>query len=231
MSVVLITTANRPPSGVPHLQLVDSASRRLAARSALGFWILSGIKKVVIVDATDSVLFSPEEFANFDIEVEQLSYQQNTELVQQRGKGYGEARLLEYALNNSVLLNSESSFYKCTGKVYCRNFAEISRYMQGKSSCFWQHYDDRVGFNTTYVDTRFFYSSLEFAVNSLVPKLLEADDRVKAVEHCCYELLVDRVGLTHGPRSKLSGLAGGSGRWYSEYDLGYIDSNYPMWVW
>lgn len=236
MSVVLVTTALNPPPGVPHLKLVSRGRRVVASRAAVMFWALSGISKIVLADATDRELFSEDDLSwivSTGIEVEQLYYQQDTGLVQQRGKGYGEARLLEYALEHSRLLKSESSFYKCTGKVYCRNFSVIDNFIVDRSikNCFWQHYDDRVGFNTKYVDTRFFYTSREFAVNRLVPSLLSADDRVKAVEECCHGLLESTVERTISPRPRLLGLAGGSDSWYSEHDLGYLDLNYPTWIW
>jgi predicted membrane chloride channel (bestrophin family) len=59
------------------------------------------------------------------VEVEQISYSQDDGLVVLHGKGYGEGLLLQYALECSFLLKSEDGFFKCTGKVYCRNFAEI----------------------------------------------------------------------------------------------------------
>jgi hypothetical protein len=197
---------------------------------------VSGIKQIVIVDCTGSVLFSNDDLAwitSTGVRVEQLSFQQNTELVQQRGKGHGEAKILEYALASSELLRVESSFYKCTGKVFCRNFSSIEKFIveNGVGNCFWKHYDDRVGFDTEYIDTRFFYTSREFAQNLLVPKLLEANDWVKSIETCCYELIKPQREAGLGPRPRLMGLAGGSGKWYNEHDLGYIDTNYPSWRW
>jgi len=236
MSTVVITTANMPPNGVPHLALVAPGPRVVAARAAALFWAVCGIKQIVLVDCTDSKLFSDDDImwiTSTGVRVEQLAFQQNTELVRLRGKGYGEAKILEYALEHSKLLESESSFYKCTGKVFCRNFSVINKFILDSdiSNCFWQHHDDRVGFDTTYIDTRFYLTSKEFARDLLVPKFLEADDRVKAIETCCYELIKPRYDQSLSPRPRLLGLAGGSGSWYSEHDLGYMDMNYPSWMW
>jgi hypothetical protein len=236
MSVVLITTAINPPPGVPHLKLVNGTCRLVASRAAVLFWALSGISKIVIVDATNYPVLSNDDMfmlVSTGVKVEQLYYQQDLILVQQRGKGYAEARLLEYALEHSELLKSESSFYKCTGKVFCRNFSVINKFIveRGISNSFWQHHDDRVGFDTTYIDTRFYLTSREFARDLLVPKFLEADDRVKAIETCCYQLIKPRYDQSLSPRPRLMGLAGGSGQWYNEHDLGYMDMNYPTWIW
>ena len=225
-----------PPHGVPHLTLVAPGPRVVSARAAALLWAVCGIKQIVLVDCTDSKLFSEDDImwiTSTGVRVEQLCFQQNTELVQQRGKGYGEAKILEYALSASKLLESESRFYKCTGKVFCRNFSVINKFIveRNVSNCFWQHYDDRVGFNTDYIDTRFYLTSKEFARDLLVPKFLEADDRVKAIETCCYELIKPRYDQSLSPRPRLMGLAGGSGMWYSEHDLGYVDMNYPSWMW
>lgn len=225
-----------PPQGVPHLKLVTSGPRVASGRAAAYYWAVSGVKKIVIVDATNTKLFNEDDIRCIEstgVEIEQICYQQDTALVQQRGKGYGEARLLEYAVNNSEFLKVDQHFYKCTGKVYCRNFMEIHNFIISSqlNQCFWHHYDDRVAFNNDWVDLRLFYTSVDYARSTLIPKFLEANDYTLAIEHCCYELLESSRSRSSAPRPKLSGMSGGLGRWYSEHELGYLDMNYPSWRW
>lgn len=106
-SIVLITTANRPPSGVPYLRMTNSATRYVAAKASVFFWALHKIEKIVIADATGEILLNPEEIKHLTqmgTFVEQISYHQNDELVKLRGKGYGEGELIKFALDNSSFL-------------------------------------------------------------------------------------------------------------------------------
>ena len=43
-----------------------------------------------------------------------------------KGKGYGEGKLLSFALENSIILETVDSFFTCTGKEYRRNFEAMT---------------------------------------------------------------------------------------------------------
>lgn len=127
-SVVLITTATNPPEGVFTLAMTSAAKRKITARAAALFWSVSGIKKMVIADATGQLLLDTSEvtlLSQMGIEVEQIHYAQDNEMILSRGKGYGEGALIEFAVENSKFLKEADNFFKCTGKMYCRNFSEI----------------------------------------------------------------------------------------------------------
>ncbi len=48
----------------------------------------------------------------------------------QLGKGFGEGKILEHVMHRSSILNSCSSFFKCTGRVYISNFSDISDFLK-----------------------------------------------------------------------------------------------------
>lgn len=235
MSTVLITTANNPPHSVPHLALTNVALRVVSAQAAALMWASMGIRNLVIADATGSTLLDRDQLfwlKELGIDVEQLAYNQDRDLIVRMGKGRGEGLLLEYALNNSRILSSVDNFFKCTGKVYCRNFASIVDLIQqrGIKNWYWRHFDPGAGMDATWADTRFFYTQVSFARSVIVPAYLNADDYKIAAEHCCYNVLESNLPRVNSLRSRLSGLAGGSGLMYSEADLGYLDSSYPCWI-
>ncbi len=57
-SAVLITTAIKPPTGVIGLKMTSMAKRKITAKAAVFFWASSGIKKIVIADATGQTLLN-----------------------------------------------------------------------------------------------------------------------------------------------------------------------------
>lgn len=154
-SLVLITTATKPPEGIFALEMTNVAKRIITAKAAVFFWSALGVKKIVIADATSQVLLEDSEVLmlnQMNIEIEQIHYQQDNDLIIRKGKGYGEGALIKFALQNSRLLQSADNFFKCTGKVYCRNYLEIFDLIQKNNiqNIFWREL-----FGNS-VDTRFF---------------------------------------------------------------------------
>ncbi|NTV01344.1 MAG: hypothetical protein HGB04_00975 [Chlorobiaceae bacterium] len=234
-STVLITTASNPPEGVPYLKMTDGAARRVAAKASVYFWAAQKIRRIVIADATGSVLLSRDELSDLalmNVEVEQLCYRQNDHLVTQKGKGYGEGALIGFALNDSVLLRADEGFFKCTGKFYCRNFPDIFRMIQQNrfSSIFWRYYRSDLFFGP-WADTRFYYTTRDFAVNHLIPAYVQTDERKEIMcEQTVFDLLNHTMETAMALKPRLTGFAGGSGELSSDVTLGELDSTYPCWV-
>jgi len=166
-STVLITTATAPPDGMMFLTTTDHATRRITAKAAVFFWAIQGVEKIVIADATGTTLLDQNEISmlnQMNIEVEQLCYFQDEVLAKQKGKGYAEGKLMQFALQNSEILRSEASFFKCTGKIYCRNFAQIRNTIRTHrfKNIFWENIDE-FGVARGWADTRFFILQLIFS--------------------------------------------------------------------
>ena len=54
-------------------------------------------------------------------EFEWISFQGNTTKTQEKGKGYGEGEIIEYAINHSQLLAKSKMLMKLTGRFYVKN--------------------------------------------------------------------------------------------------------------
>lgn len=234
-STVLITTALRPPRDLVNLKLQDPAARSVATKAAIYFWAAQGIGSIVIADATDAVVLEPAEVAVLaatGVEVEQIRYAQDEARVRERGKGYAEGLLLAHALGNSRLLAGQEHFFKCTGKVYCRNLAKLRALIDrnAMTGLFWgMHWlDGNVGRHL--VDTRFFYTSQTFLRVLLAAGYAEANDNVgKIVEGTVVGAVDAHFRKGFAPRALLSGFAGGTGRMYAEASLGELDAAFPCW--
>ena len=229
-SLVLITTALHPPDGIFCLAMTDIAKRRITSKGAVFFWSALGIKKIVVADATGQVLLDSSEVRMLNqigVEIEQIYYVQNHDLVIERGKGYGEGALIKFALENSRLLEEEVSFFKCTGKVYCRNFMDIFEFIDKNhiKNIFWRYVLEEA------MDTRFFYVSKEFCRDVLLPVYENINDR----EHVTAEVSIFKMAsetLVKGTltRPLLSGFSGSANEPHLEVSLGFMDQNFPCWL-
>lgn len=229
-SLVLITTATKPPEGIFILKMTDITKRKITAKAAALFWATSGVDKIVIADATGQTLLDEVEvsmLAQIGVEVEQINYMQNNELVIKNGKGYGEGALIRFALENSALLQKTNNFFKCTGKVYCRNFNEITQMInQNKiQNIFWRDIFDNS------IDTRFFYTSIEFCEKFLISAYENIDDRNQIYsEHCVWKLVNERLIQGAAVRPMLSGFSGSLNEPYFDKSMGFLDHNLPCWA-
>jgi hypothetical protein len=234
---VLITTANNPPVGVPYLQMTDPVMRAITAKAALYFWIAQGVEQIVLADATATNLLTEQEEAQIDeseTRVEQINYQQSGDTIT-RGKGYGEGKLIEYAINNSELLAREEYFFKCTGKVYVRNFPVIAAAIKAKSiaNLFWRNigYMGDGSWSESMADCRFYYTSKNFARNYLLPAYLEANDSADVYcEARLHEALNVNLRGGRSLRPLLTGYAGATGEAYFDSSLGSLDYEFPCWL-
>lgn len=234
-STVLITTATAPPKNMPHLAMTSAAARRITAKAAVFFWAAQGIEKIVIADATGNTLINSDEILllkQMNVSIEQIHYLQNNELIKSRGKGYAEGELIKFSLENSSFLKNENNFFKCTGKVYCRNFREIFEMIKqhGLENIFWRHIGDGDPIQP-WADMRFFYTSKNFCEKYLIPAYLNADDNMgQAAEYYCFNMLNEKLPTAKAFRPLLSGFSGGTGDQYFDLSFGALDFNYPCWA-
>jgi hypothetical protein len=232
---VLITTANNPPSGMPFLSMTNPVSRMIATKAALYFWVTQGVEQIVLADATGTNLLTAEEEAAIDeseTRVEQINYQQDKDLVVKKGKGYGEGKLIEYAINHSELLSRVDHFFKCTGKVYVRNFPAVHSAVNRNnlSNLFWRFMGDGTWLQP-WTDCRFYYTSRSFATNHLLPAYFASNDTTGDIcEHRVYEVVERNLKPGKALRPLVTGYAGATGEPYFDLSLGTLDQGSPCWI-
>jgi len=229
-SVVLVTSAVMPPEGIYRLKMTNFAPRLITTKAAVFFFAGLGAKRICIADATGFTLLNEDEvrlLSDMDCEVEQISYSQNNNLVIQKGKGFGEGELIKFALQKSILINNSGYFFKCTGKVYCSNFPIIQSIIQENKlkHIFWRDI-----FHNS-VDTRFFYTSIDFAKKHLIQAYENINDREnnmaeEVVTRLCQRFLTPSRSI----RPQLTGFSGSLNKPYFNPSMGYLDQNLPCWI-
>jgi len=237
LPTILITAAISPPSNTPSLRMTDRNMRSITTRAAVFFWVGQGAQRIIICDATETSVLSPEELETIrklGVLIEQLAYKQDEMLLAQRGKGFAEGQLINFALERSQLLGRSDFFFKCTGKVFCRNFAAIRDLIARNNiaSMYWMLSEGSLSegslVDRNLIDARFFYTSRSDFQRLLLPAY-EQSTETRILE---YNLLLSLDAQLHRGRSlrpQLSGFAGGTGSQYPESYLGDLEASYPCW--
>jgi hypothetical protein len=230
-ATILITTAISAPANTPALRMTDSNMRSITTKAAIYFWVGQGQKRLVICDATGTNVLDAQELAAIrtqGVNIEQLSYQQDGALLAQRGKGYAEGQLIKFGVQNSQLLRQSEYFFKCTGKIFCRNFAAIADLIARNNigNMFWRLFENSL-VDRNLVDARFFYTSCADFQRLILPAYEQATE-TRILE---YHLSVGLDSLSRGTsfRPQLSGFSGALGTQYQESYLGELELAYPCW--
>lgn len=229
---VLITSALSPPVNTPALRMTSSAMRAITTKAAIFFWAGQGRKNIVVCDSTGSNVLTSGELATIrelGVGIEQITFKQDDALVVARGKGFAEGKLIEFAIRNSELLNKSGHFFKCTGKMFCRNFSRIWDLIVTNNigTMFWKLHEHAL-IDRNLADARFFYTSIA----DFQRLALAAYGRATETQILEHQLAVSlHAQLTRGAslRPLLSGFSGGLGLQCEEHYLGHLDLTFPCW--
>jgi hypothetical protein len=229
---VLITSAISPPVNTPALRMTDSGMRAMTTKAAIFFWAGQGPKNMVICDSTGSDVLTSEELSairKLGVGIEQITFKQDDALVVERGKGFAEGKLIEFAVQKSELLNKSGHFFKCTGKLYCRNFQRIWDLIVKNNigNMFWKLHEHSL-VDRNLVDARFFYTSVA-DFHRLISAAYSRATEYQILEHQLSLSLHSQLNAGASLRPQLSGFSGGLGTQWEEHNLGDLDSSYPCW--
>lgn len=122
---VVLLTACVNPGNMVNTVLKDADTRRKQYIEALEFYLTKMDYPIVFVENTQ------DDFSNLfkmyiDLErLEYITFQGNNHLYCNRGKGYGEAVILDYALRHSRFLQKYEYVVKITGRLKLLNLKSI----------------------------------------------------------------------------------------------------------
>lgn len=152
--------------------------------------------------------------------IECLSFENNQDMVRSYGRGYGEGEIVRYALHHSKLIAQAGCFAKCSSKLWVENFLQCSKKWNENFLCkgvFSNVFFPLKKTELSYIDTRFYISSLNFYRQNLIDAHLSIDKRKGyGLEHSFLVLLnkkkFKRIMFTVSP--VISGVGGGTGTYY-----------------
>lgn len=97
-----------------------------------------------------------------------LSMQQNQEIINKLWYAYWEAELMDFAINNSTILNSQKhiNFWKITWRYICKNINDMIRVYKSQDQIFFKSFG--FGFSPFSISTAIFKASTKFYKDNLL---------------------------------------------------------------
>lgn len=134
-TTLLMTATIQPPAGARALKIKDPRTRLAEYTSALSFYCTllgSGIDQIVFAENSEAdleLLRDRLADSGHENEVELLSFN-GLDYPPQFGRGYGEFKLIDYAIAHSLFLlqaRPEDAIWKVTGRYIVRNLSQMIR--------------------------------------------------------------------------------------------------------
>lgn len=210
---VLITCAINASAGMTRMD--DPKVRLAATLAAISQWLQQKSPPDLVVCDGSGFDFSREVehlAKGKNARIEFLCFDNGSEAVRDRGKGYGEGEIVGYALETSNLLSQAPAFAKCTGKLWVENFGACIAGFNGVVAL-----DFNGWIKPRFVDTRFYIVSKAFYVEHLSGAHRTTDeDGGFYLEHAFLHAMhgTARSRYAMRPTPRIRGISGSMGSTY-----------------
>ena len=169
-NILLMTSAINVNKDMPFHHHIEKSFRLQQYIDALIFYITqSNLEYIIFCDWTnfdlDSNLWFIKELAYiYKKNIEFITFQQDKELLKTKWKGYGENKIIEYALENSQFSDKNKLFYKVTGRYIVKNINTIISNEISKENIFFK----TSPLDNTNCNSAFFKCSVSFFQKKLL---------------------------------------------------------------
>ncbi len=223
-NTIILLSACIDPNGMLYTKLVDMETRKEQYIKALHFYLKETTAKIVFVENTGYDLSS--NFLKFIDEgrLEMITFNGN-DYDRSLGKGYGEAQIVKYAVNNSKFIKSNSTIVKITGRHCCENIVKVINWCTNKKTVYAQLILDEK--KNIMCDSRLFVAPRTFLMFFFLPFIEDLNDsKFFFFEHLLYRSSCEWVKCGNKFQEfifplKIKGVSGTSGITYKE-DLNII---------
>ena len=132
MKVAILLTGCINPNGMSFTQLTDVDERKEQYIIAIKYYLKETNCQVVFCENSNTDL-SPIFQNNCNKNrLEIITFDGNKD--KQKGKGYGEAEIIEYAIQNSSVLINSDTIIKITGRLIINNIPSIVKSIKDKKN-------------------------------------------------------------------------------------------------
>lgn len=128
MDTVILLTGCINPNGMSFTQLTDVNERQKQYVEAIHYYIKETDCKIIFCENSDTNI--NYNFENYNYRLEIVSFKGNQD--KQRGKGYGEAEIIEYAFQKSKWLKDNKIVIKITGRLIVKNIRQIVKSLKSE---------------------------------------------------------------------------------------------------
>ena len=191
MECILLLTACINPDGMPFTCLADVGVRKKQYIEALNFYLKNTTRKIVFVENSGTDISS--SFKDFQHRIEFLGFDGNLCFDKRKGKGYGEALILEYAMAKSEFITDDVLIFKLTGRLQLININRLIHYMDKLSPS--KNFVCVVPPQNNSVDSRCFVCNKYYLENIFLKDKFHIDDSVGYYfEHLLFDSLRQNKG-------------------------------------
>lgn len=215
--MILLLTGCINPDGMAYTTLSNQEERREQYILAIHYYLSETNYPIVFAENsnTDISNLFKSEITSGRIECLTFSGNQNKE----RGKGYGECEIIQYALDNSRLINSvkDQRVVKITGRIIVKNISAIIR-------CHQYLFSIRTVFCSINSDLSFPDSRIIMAPIAFYREFLKAKEEINDLkgyyfEHALRDTLKQGKTFPYSPflfMPQIEGISGSTGEVYTE---------------
>ena len=163
----------------PGVSLSDTNARLHYAMESIARWLEIDPEIQLILCDGSSFDFSETMAQRFPgARIECLPFENNQQLVRERGRGYGEGEIVRFAIENSKLIAAAGCFSKCTSKLWVKNYIKCRQQWNGTQmfkGVFSNVFSLKRKIEFDYIDTRFYMISKEIYKKYYINAHLDLD--------------------------------------------------------
>lgn len=219
MEYILLLTGCINPNSMPFTALTDYSVRKEQYTKAINYYIHHTDFPIVFAENSNTDISNSFQQAISCNRIEFLTFYGNNN--KNRGKGYGEAEIIEYALNNSQFIassNRECAIVKITGRLIIENLKDIVN----KRFIFQRQNSIVVSYNSdfTLADSRVIIAPFNFYISFLKNKELINDFNNTYFEIVLSDSIKQSKNFHYYPfyiEPQITGISGSTGEEYLPY--------------
>ena len=214
--MILLLTGCINPLGMSYTSLTDTEERQRQYIKAIHYYLSHTTYPIVFTENSGTDISSRFKAYISSNRVEFLTFHGNHD--KQRGKGYGECKIIEYALSHSQLIRNQQNKYiaKITGRLIVRNIVTIARlhtflFPQQKVFC-------AINSDLSFPDSRLIMAPIAFYLKLLGKKDKINDKNGYFFEHALCDTLKE-ISSYYSPFficPQIEGMSGSTGEYYTE---------------
>ena len=213
--MILLLTGCINPNGMTMTALSNQEERKSQYVEAIHFYLSNTSYPIVFSEnsGTDISHLFKKEIKSGRLEYLSFSGNQNKE----KGKGYGECEIIQYALNNSKIIHfaKDKRIAKITGRLIIRNIKSVARvhsiiFPQKTVFC-------AINSNLSFPDSRFIIAPECFYQTFLMSKESINDTQGYYFEHALFDTIKREKQYPYSPFlliPQIEGMSGSNGKIY-----------------
>lgn len=215
--MILLLTGCINPNGMSYTTLSNIEERRNQYIEAINYYLSNTKYPIVFTENSGIDLSNLFSDAILSGRMEYFTFNGNQD--KERGKGYGECEIIQYAMDHSkkIRSNNNQRIVKITGRLIVKNIKAICRLHTSlfpKQTVFCSMNSD-----LSFSDSRFIIAPSAFIYSFLQTKEKINDFKGYYFEHALCDILKEEKEVTYSPffiYPQIIGMSGSTGKLYSE---------------